>query len=122
MDFTIDCNLPIKKGMPEESCIDEIDIYHESKSVVTGTILIDGVPRIVRIENASGRISALSVSTLSPGDSFEGIPLSETPVKFQKILSSRGFDSDLDIDSLSISGTNVGFYIDDDRFQSVYWE
>ncbi|WP_145942977.1 hypothetical protein [Corynebacterium glyciniphilum] len=103
MDFTLECNLPIRPP-------------NTSEEVQVGETL-----RQISYQHYRTGELEVEVHELLPGDSLCGVDLSSTPIKVQKDLHRAGYTSTLELSGLSLNDHPISMYIFEDEIASICW-
>lgn len=124
MDLSIEYSLPIALGRPVAYYRDTLGEFKEQKTrwghMLSGTIALGGQARTVHLEVDDDIVRRLSLP-LQAGDTFAGISMACTPIKFQKDLHKIGVQSNIELDSLTLPDQRVAFTIYEDELYIVDW-
>lgn len=124
MDLPIEYSLPLELGHPVDYYRDRLGDFEEQKTrwghMLTGTITLAGQERTVHLEVDEDKVRRLSLP-LAAGDTFGGISMACTPIKFQRDLHRIGVESIIELESLTLPDQRVVFTIYEDEMYIEDW-
>ncbi|MEJ6550331.1 hypothetical protein PQI66_12330 [Corynebacterium sp. USCH3] len=103
MDFTLECNLPIRPT----STTEEVQVGDTLRSISYAYYGND-VPDV-------------ELTSILPGDTFCGVDLCQPPEKVHEDLHRAGYSATLEVDSLELDDHHVSMFICEDAIATVTW-
>ncbi|MFZ2272766.1 hypothetical protein ACTXKQ_07230 [Corynebacterium variabile] len=119
MDFSEVCNVGVRPGDPEDHGRSEIGVSSKGRPV--GAIEVGGAVRDVTLMFGGGTVYEVELTTLLPGDTFQGVPLTGSPDTFVEKLRSKGYAVEFDFDNIEISSPPIGFFVVEEQVSSICW-
>lgn len=125
MDFSSSPPPPLELGATPEHYKPILSSYRYTQNAAVdsfnGKLDLGGINRFATFALTDDRVTGIELCTITPEDTFCGVPLKYRFKKFQKALLKAGLTSRYEDSGIYLNELPVSFFIEGGKPASIYW-